>query len=86
MNDVAICVLLASYNGEKYIREQIESIKNQKKIKKLDIFISDDGSTDKTLSIIKNLIALSDKKNIFILKEKNPYNSPTSNFLHLIKM
>lgn len=85
MNDVAICVLLASYNGEKYIREQIESIKNQKKIKKVDIFISDDGSTDKTLSIIKNLITSSDKKNVFFLKEKNPYKSPTSNFLHLIK-
>ena len=39
----------------------------KKKIKKLDIFISDDGSTDKTLPIIKNLIASSDKKNIFIL-------------------
>ena len=45
-------VALASYNGEKYIEEQISSI-----LKCLDttdeLIISDDGSTDKTLNIIK---------------------------------
>ncbi len=46
-----ISVCIATYNGEKYIRPQIESI-----IVQLDpgdeIVISDDGSTDDTLNII----------------------------------
>ena len=47
-----ISVCMATYNGEKYIKEQLESILKQ--IGKDDeIVISDDGSTDKTLNIIK---------------------------------
>ncbi len=49
-----ISVALASYNGEKFIEEQLQSILSQ-----LDdydeIVISDDGSTDQTISIIHNL-------------------------------
>ena len=43
---------MASYNGEKYIAEQIESILKQ--IKETDeLIISDDGSTDRTLDIVE---------------------------------
>lgn len=49
-----ISVAIASYNGEKYIRDQVMSILLQ--IDKHDeIIISDDGSTDGTIDIIKNL-------------------------------
>ena len=43
-------ILLATYNGEKYIREQIDSILNQNH-KDFRLLISDDGSTDKTIEI-----------------------------------
>ena len=46
-----IKILLATYNGEKYIKEQIDSILNQKDIE-IDIAISDDGSKDNTISIV----------------------------------
>lgn len=46
-----ISVMLSSYNGEKYIREQIESILNQKNVN-LWLYIRDDGSTDDTKNII----------------------------------
>ena len=47
-----ISVCMASYNGEKYIAEQIESILKQ--IKETDeLIISDDGSTDRTLDIVE---------------------------------
>lgn len=47
-----ISVCMATYNGEKFIREQIESILHQ--ISEDDeLIISDDGSTDKTISIIQ---------------------------------
>lgn len=43
-----IAVLLASYNGEKYIHEQIISIQNQKNVT-IDIFLRDDQSKDNTV-------------------------------------
>ena len=48
-----ISVAIATYNGEKYIKEQIDSI--LKNLNKEDeIIISDDGSTDSTRDIIKS--------------------------------
>ena len=46
-----ITVLLAVYNGEKYLKEQIESLLNQS-IKDIKIVIRDDGSTDNSAEII----------------------------------
>ena len=49
-----ISICLATYNGEKYIREQLDSILSQ--IAPDDeVIISDDGSTDATIDIIKSL-------------------------------
>ncbi len=44
--------MLASYNGEKFIAKQIESILNQKDVV-ISLVVRDDGSTDKTLDILK---------------------------------
>ena len=46
-----IKILLATYNGEKYIKEQINSILAQKDVF-VDIVVSDDNSKDKTVEII----------------------------------
>lgn len=51
MNDL-ITVVVPIYNGEKYLRETIESILNQTH-RKLEIFLIDDGSTDNSLRIAK---------------------------------
>lgn len=45
-------VIMSSYNGERYIVEQLDSLLQQT-YKNIDIFIRDDGSTDKTMDIIK---------------------------------
>ena len=49
-----VTVLLSSYNGEKYIKEQIDSILEQdiKEFAELKILVRDDGSNDKTQSIL----------------------------------
>jgi glycosyltransferase involved in cell wall biosynthesis len=44
---------MATYNGEKYIGEQLDSILNQLSNED-EVIISDDGSTDKTLDIIES--------------------------------
>lgn len=48
-----ISVCLASFNGERYIREQIESILRSPKISEL--IISDDGSSDATLAVVASI-------------------------------
>ena len=47
-----IAILLASYNGEKYIAEQIESLLAQTEAG-WELFCHDDGSTDRTLEILR---------------------------------
>ena len=48
-----ISVCMATYNGEKYIKEQLDSILCQLGNND-ELIISDDGSTDKTLEIIQS--------------------------------
>lgn len=45
-------VLISTYNGEKYIADQIESVKQQT-YPYINIYVRDDGSTDGTVQILK---------------------------------
>ena len=47
-----VLVLLSTYNGEKYLKEQIDSVLAQKNTD-VSILVRDDGSTDKTLEILE---------------------------------
>ena len=47
-----ISICMATYNGEKYLQEQIESIINQS-YKNFELIIQDDSSTDNTLQILQ---------------------------------
>ena len=49
-----VAVLMPVYNGEKFLKKQINSILNQKKVD-ITIFISVDKSTDNSLKLIENL-------------------------------
>lgn len=44
-------VLLSTYNGEKYLKELMDSVIAQENIQ-IDVLIRDDGSTDSTLNIL----------------------------------
>lgn len=48
-----ISVCIATYNGERHIKEQLDSILSQLSLSD-EIIVSDDGSTDQTLNIINN--------------------------------
>ena len=52
MEKSQIDVLLATYNGEKYVKEQIESILNQT-YSNIRLVISDDCSKDNTREVLK---------------------------------
>lgn len=52
MEDKKVAVILSTYNGEKYIKDQIDSILNQT-YKNIEIYVRDDGSKDGTIKILK---------------------------------
>lgn len=60
-------VLMSSYNGEKYIREQIDSILAQQGIN-VKLLVRDDGSSDSTCDILKKY---EKKKLINVIYGKN---------------
>lgn len=47
-----VTVLLSTYNGEKYLEEQLDSLLNQQGVE-VFILVRDDGSTDNTINILK---------------------------------
>ncbi len=47
-----VAVLMSTYNGEKYLKEQIDSILNQKNVQVI-LVVRDDGSTDQTISMLQ---------------------------------
>lgn len=52
MNQYTVTVVMSTFNGEKYIEEQIDSILNQEGVD-LKLYIRDDGSTDETRQILQ---------------------------------
>lgn len=68
MKQPCVAVLMSTYNGEQYIREQIDSILNQKDVK-VYLLIRDDGSMDNTPLICKEYI--DEYSNINFYQENN---------------
>ncbi len=64
-----ISVAITTYNGEKYITEQLSSIMNQ--IRKPDeVIVIDDASTDSTPDIVKNFIEVNQLNNWRLIENK----------------
>ena len=78
-NKYSVCVLMSTYNGEKYIKEQLDSILSQVGVE-LSVLIRDDGSSDSTLSIIKDYAE--QNKNIKYYVGENI--KPAQSFIDLI--
>ncbi|MFO6492277.1 glycosyltransferase [Hafnia alvei] len=66
---IKIAVLLSSYNGERFIEEQISSLLNLYSKYDIDIHIRDDGSADGTKKIIKEITKKN--SNIFLYEGCN---------------
>ncbi len=47
-----ISIAMATYNGERFIREQLESIARQSLLP-IELVVTDDGSTDRTMEIVE---------------------------------
>lgn len=83
-----VVVLMSTYNGEKYLRDQIDSILNQVGKFDLHILVRDDGSNDGTLQILdeyqnKNeLVWYSDGENLGAARSfmRLLYNAPKASY------
>lgn len=74
-----VCVLLSTYNGEKYLREQLDSLLWQENVE-LKIFVRDDGSKDSTLQILEEY----SKKDSRLTYFKGNNVGPAKSFFDLI--
>ena len=82
IDDKSIIILLATYNGEKYIREQLNSIINNL-YSNLKLIISDDASTDATLTILREF---EDKYSfISVINHEDTPHGAFYNFQNLIQ-
>jgi glycosyltransferase involved in cell wall biosynthesis len=77
-----ISILLAAYNGEKYIAEQIESLLSQT-YQDFKLYINDDKSTDSTYAIITKYAQEFPNKIIASQNEENA-GSAKHNFLQMM--
>jgi len=78
MKKISVC--MATYNGEKYIKEQIDSILIQLSDDD-ELIISDDNSTDNTIKILEKII--DPRVKLFFNKEKG-YTSNFENSLRQV--
>lgn len=75
-----VLVLMSTYNGEKYLSEQIRSIFNQRDVE-VNILIRDDGSKDNTIQILKNIQLNNPNKIQLIIGENEGYKK---SFMELV--
>lgn len=75
-----VLVLMSTYNGEKYLRQQIDSILAQEKVE-IELVIRDDGSSDTTIEILKDYS--SKNPNVSYYQGKNL--KPCKSFMELIR-
>ncbi|ORX22216.1 glycosyl transferase family 2 [Thermoanaerobacterium sp. PSU-2] len=76
-------IILSTYNGEKYLKEQIESILNQT-YKDWRLLIRDDGSCDRTLDIIEEYIKKFNGK-IYFINDSDKHLGASMSFFNLLK-
>ena len=83
---ISICI--ATYNGEKYIKQQLVSIINQLPHEYDEVIISDDNSSDNTISKIKEIkddriVIYNSKSRNVILNFQNAINKSSGNYIFL---
>ena len=82
MSKPSISILIATYNGERFIKEQLDSLLSQT-YQDFIIYISDDNSSDATYSIVQDYTAKYPDK-IFISQNDTNSGSAKLNFIQMM--
>lgn len=83
MREETLEILMATYNGEKYLREQLDSILAQDD-DRWHLTVSDDGSVDETASILDSYVRMHPAKITRVISGKR-FGSAKAHFLWLLK-
>ena len=78
-----VTILLATLNGEKYLKAQLESIAAQT-YENWQLVVGDDGSTDQTLEILKEF-QKEHPNQVTIYENNPPFGSAKGNFINLLR-
>ncbi len=81
-NKRTVAVLLAAYNGEKYLKEQLDSLLGQS-FKDFTCFIHDDGSSDGTAEIFQTYAE--EYPDTFVIVPGSATGGAKNNFIFLMK-
>ena len=82
-NAQQIAILLATYNGGKYIWEQLESL-FQQSCCDFHLYVRDDGSTDDTMKIIGQFHEMYPDR-VTILKDSQKHRGAAKSFMYLLE-
>lgn len=77
-----VAILLCTYNGEAYLKEQLDSIAAQNCASPLHIYASDDGSNDNTVELLAKWSASGSKTSLSL--RRGPCRGHVANFLGLL--
>lgn len=77
-----VAVLMATYNGESFLQEQLDSLLQQEGVS-VTIYVRDDGSTDKTLSILQTFRQKTGK--LVLLDSAATQLKAAKNFMSLVR-
>lgn len=78
----SVTILMSTYNGQKYLKEQLDSICNQTYPGSITVLIRDDGSRDETISVAESY-PQTDNRAVRVIKASNV--GAQRSFLELIR-
>ena len=78
-----IAVLLATYNGERFLREQLDSLAQQT-YTDFVVYVRDDGSTDSTIEILEDYSGSSPSK-YRIMTDNVKHRGPKDSFMWMLE-
>jgi glycosyltransferase involved in cell wall biosynthesis len=81
LKEPLVAILMCTYNGERFLSEQLKSIENQTH-KNIVLWVSDDGSDDQTMAILEDYQKRWGKERVHILE--GPRKGLITNFMRLI--
>lgn len=82
MNRPVVTVILATYNGELFLPEQLESLATQSRMPDR-IVLRDDGSVDRSVEIVK---AWADQNGVALQQVNGPRLGPARSFLRALQV
>ena len=79
---MSVAIVMATYNGEKYIAQQIDSIIAQTH-QDWQLLVHDDGSSDSTMQIVAEYEKQDSR--IRLIDDGVQFHNSSANFIHLLK-